>query len=133
MTSAATPRGRTVIVVADDDSVSRRVLSALIGREGHEVHTAVDGNETLALVTELRPAVLFVDAAMPAPDGYEVCALIRADDDLETQPIIVMVTAAGREGDRDRAMAAGVDDFVTKPFSPSQLTAKLRELVPPPL
>jgi CheY-like chemotaxis protein len=84
-----------VVVVADDDRVTRRVLSALLER-------------------------------------HEVCALIRADSDLAaTQPVIVMVTAAGQEADRARAVEAGVDDFVTKPFSPSQLSAKLQQLVPP--
>jgi CheY-like chemotaxis protein len=120
-----------VVVVADDDRVTRRVLSALLERHGYEVHTAADGDETLALVKALRPSALF-DAMMPPPDGYEVCALIRADSDLAaTQPVIVMVTAAGQEADRARAVEAGVDDFVTKPFSPSQLSAKLQQLVPP--
>ena len=121
-----------VVVVADDDRVTRRVLSALLERHGYEVHTAADGDETLALVKALRPSALFVDAMMPPPDGYEVCARIRADGDLAAvQPVIVMVTAAGQEADRARALEAGVDDFVTKPFSPSQLSAKLQQLVPP--
>lgn len=123
--------GATVVVVADDDRVTRRVLSALLERQGYEVHTASDGTETLTLVGELRPKALFVDAMMPPPDGYEVCARIRADTSLPAQPVIIMVTAAGQEADRARAVAAGVDDFVTKPFSPSQLSAKLREMVQP--
>lgn len=122
---------RQVVLVADDDPVTRRLLSALLQRHGYEVHTAVDGDEALEMVTKLCPRVLFVDAMMPGADGYEVCTRIRADAFMPAQPVIIMVTAAGQEADRVRALAAGVDDFVTKPFSPSQLSAKLRELVPP--
>jgi len=116
-----------VVVVADDDAVTRRLLSVLLEREGHIVHTAADGEQALELIGKEHPAVLFLDAQMPPPDGYQLCALVRADETLPVQPVIMMITAAGQETDRARALVAGVDDFITKPFSPSQLSARLRE------
>ena len=113
-------------VIADDDAVIRRVLGLLLEREGLEVHAATDGEEAVALVHELRPDVVFLDAMMPPPDGYDVCARIRAELDEAAQPRIVMITAAGQPADRDRARTAGVDHFVTKPFSPSALADYLR-------
>lgn len=116
-----------VAVVADDDAVTRRMLTLLLERQGWEVHSASGGEDALRLVGGLHPAILFLDARMPPPDGYEVCSLVRADTSLPRQPRIVMITAGGQDADRERAMDAQVDQFVTKPFSPSRLTALLDE------
>jgi DNA-binding response OmpR family regulator len=65
---------------------------------------------------------------MPAPDGFEVCRIIREDLPPDRQPYVTMITAAGQDADRQRAAQVGVDEFLTKPFSPSQLVARLRRL-----
>lgn len=122
--TAPTPRA----VIADDDAVIRRVLGLLLQREGFEVYPAVDGEEAVGLVRDVRPDVVFLDAMMPGTDGYEACRRIRADQDEGYQPIIVMVTAAGQAEDRERASKAGVDSFITKPFSPSGLSAQVRQI-----
>ena len=115
-------------VIADDDAVIRRVLGLLLQRQGLEVHAAGDGDEAVALVHEVRPDVVFLDAMMPGTDGYEACRRIRAAEDQTCRPTIVMVTAAGQAEDRERATEAGVDTFITKPFSPSGLSAQVREM-----
>ena len=115
-------------VIADDDAVIRRVLGLLLQREGLEVHPANDGEEAVALVREVRPDVVFLDAMMPGTDGYDACRRIRTEQDEASQPTIVMVTAAGQAEDRERATEAGVDTFITKPFSPSGLSAQVREI-----
>lgn len=117
-----------VAVIADDDGATRRVLTLLLEREGYRVLVAVDGSGAVQLVRDGHPLVVFLDARMPAPDGYEVCRIIRADASLTRQPHITMLTASGREDDRERASAAGVDEFLTKPFSPSRVSARLHAL-----
>ncbi len=122
--SAARPRA----VIADDDAVIRRMLGLLLHREGFDVHAAQDGEEAVELVGQLRPEVVFLDAMMPVTDGYDACRRIRADVPLGDQPVIVMITGGGQAEDRARASAAGVDSFLTKPFSPSALSAQVREI-----
>lgn len=114
------------VVVADDDGVTRRMLTLLLERQGFRVLVASDGTGALALVREARPRVVFLDARMPAPDGYEVCRTIRSELPADAQPFVTMITAAGQDDDRERAAAVGVDEFLTKPFSPSHLSARLR-------
>lgn len=114
------------VVVADDDGVTRRMLTLLLERQGFHVLVASDGQGALTLVREARPRVIFLDARMPAPDGYEVCRTIRAELPADAQPFVTMITAAGQDDDRERAAAVGVDEFLTKPFSPSHLAARLR-------
>lgn len=122
--AAASP----VAVVADDDGVTRRVLTLLLQRQGYRVLVAVDGQGALKLIREARPGVVFLDARMPAPDGYEVCRTIRAETPADAQPYVTMITAAGQDDDRERAVEVGVDEFLTKPFSPSHLSLRLRAL-----
>lgn len=117
-----------VAVVADDDGVTRRVLTLLLQRQGYRVLVAVDGEGALRHVRDAQPTVVFLDARMPEPDGYEVCRIIRAESPSDGQPYVAMITAAGQEDDRARAALVGVDEFLTKPFSPSHLAARLGAL-----
>ena len=115
-------------VIADDDGATRRVLQVLLEREGYDVLVAVDGESAVQLVRDALPTVVFLDARMPAPDGYEVCRIIRTELAPADQPYVTMLTASGREDDRERATEAGVDEFLTKPFSPSRVSARLHLL-----
>ncbi len=117
----------TALVVDDQFSIRSLVRNGLQQIGFNDIREAADGEDALRLVHDVQPAMLFLDAMMPPPDGYEVCAQVRADEGLPHQPYIVMITAAGQESDRERAFRARVDDFVTKPFSPSRLSALLRE------
>ena len=120
--------GDPQVVIADDDAVIRRVLGLLLQREGFVVHAAADGQEAVVLVRQVFPELVFLDAMMPVVDGYEACRQIRTELHGDAQPVIVMVTGAGQAEDRERATVAGVDAFITKPFSPSRLSAQIREI-----
>ena len=117
-----------VALVADDDGVTRRVLTMLLERQGFRVLLAEDGQGALRHVRTGRPGIVFLDAQMPAPDGYDVCRTIREEHLAEPEPFVIMLTAAGQESDRRRAVAAGVNEFLTKPFSPSKLATRLQQL-----
>lgn len=119
----------TTIVVVDDSPMILRMLSMTLESAGFDVVTAEDGEEALALVREHEPPLVLLDAMMPKKDGYQVCAELRSDDALAHQPHVIMLTASGHEADRERAMAAGVNEFMTKPFSPSQLLIRVEELL----
>ncbi|MBV8480409.1 MAG: response regulator [Actinobacteria bacterium] len=114
------------IVIADDEPFILGLLRATL--KGLDAVEADDGVAALAAVREHAPAILIVDADMPGLDGFEVARTLRADAD-GPQPRILMLTAAGRQSDRDRADEVGVDEYLTKPFSPSALRARVEELL----
>ena len=113
--------------MADDDGITRRLLTMLLERQGFSVLVAEDGQAALRQVRNGKPRIIFLDASMPELDGYEVCRRIRQDASYP-EPTVIMLTAAGQDSDRIRAAAAGVNEFLTKPFSPSKLAARLQQL-----
>lgn len=117
------------IVVVDDSRTAVHVLMLALRQEGYDVETAEDGEAGLELIRAVRPRLVFVDAEMPRVNGYELARAVRNDASLDPQPYLIMLTAGGQEADRERAEAAGVDEFMTKPFSPSELRARVRELL----
>ncbi|RME81511.1 MAG: response regulator [Caldilineae bacterium] len=117
------------ILVVDDSPVILRMLSLTLKKEGYPVATAVNGEEALEQIRRLQPNLVFIDAMMPKKDGYEVAQEVRADAGLERQPYIIMLTARGQEADRERAEEVGIDEFMTKPFSPSQVAARVRAIL----
>jgi CheY-like chemotaxis protein len=119
------------ILVADDEPHMRRTLSFVLRRDGLAVEVAEDGDEALARARSLRPRVLIIDANMPGHSGYDVCRRLRQDGSLPIQPHVIMLTGGGQDADRERAQAAGVDEFMTKPFSPSHLLERVRCLLAP--
>jgi two-component system alkaline phosphatase synthesis response regulator PhoP len=116
------------IVVADDSTTMLSLLVLALKRQGYEPATARDGAEAVERVREHRPKLLILDAMMPNGDGFDVCRAIQDDPELE-MPYVIMVTAAGRLADRERAAGAGVDEFLTKPFSPSELGQRVRQIL----
>ena len=114
------------IVIADDSRTAVTVLAFALTKAGYEVVTATDGVEALERIRETLPRLVILDGMMPRKDGFTVAAEVRADRSIDPQPHIIMVTAEGRDYDRVRAVGAGVDDFLTKPFSPSQLIERVR-------
>jgi DNA-binding response OmpR family regulator len=113
------------IVVADDSPLVLRMLTVLLEDQGHDVVGACDGDEALARIRQVSPALVVIDASMPKRSGYEVCQELRADRTLTRQPYVIMLTAGGQTAERERAERTGVDEFMTKPFN----HAKLRERV----
>jgi DNA-binding response OmpR family regulator len=120
---------RAQIVVVDDSGAIRMLLTRALEQAGFEVTAAADGDEGVARIRELGPALVVVDAQMPGIDGHQLCAEVRADAELERQPQIIMLTASGEDADRRRAEEAGVDEFLTKPFDPVELVGRVRELL----
>ncbi len=122
---------RQRVLVVDDEPHILRTLTFVLKREGYEVASAVDGEQAVERIRTFKPALVFVDAMMPKRDGYGVCREVRGDESVVPQPYIIMLTAGGQEADRERADRAGADEFMTKPFSPSKLVARVREVLAP--
>jgi DNA-binding response OmpR family regulator len=77
-----------------------------------------------------RPTVVFLDVMMPKKNGYEVCEEVKSDAEL-SDTYVIMLTAKGQESDRDKGLAMGADEYMTKPFSPSKITERVREILVP--
>ncbi|HLM65623.1 MAG TPA: response regulator transcription factor [Acidimicrobiales bacterium] len=115
----------TVVVVEDDDPIAE-LLGLYLGRAGFDVARATTGAGGIDLVSERRPVLVVVDIGLPGGvDGLEVCRRLRAEGDV---PILVL-TARGDEADRIRGFELGADDYVTKPFSPRELVARVSAIV----
>jgi len=110
------------ILVADDEPTLLRLMEFVLAKQGHTLLTATNGEEALVQARRERPDLIVLDIMMPRMDGYQVAEAIRADDDLKSTPII-MLSAKAQDEDIARGIEAGVDDYVTKPFSPDELTA----------
>jgi two-component system, cell cycle response regulator DivK len=117
------------ILVVEDQEDNRRILRDLLTSAGYEVIQAENGKEALAAAARERPDLILMDIQLPLLDGYEATRRIKADPDLRAIPIIV-VTSYALSGDEGKARAAGCDAYVTKPYSPRVLLAKIREYVP---
>jgi DNA-binding response OmpR family regulator len=113
------------IVVAEDSAFIREMIVIALRREGFEPAVACDGAEALALVREHRPQLLILDGYMPNGDGYDVCRELDAADE---KPYVIMLTAAVTADDRTRALEAGADEVMAKPFSPQALRDRVKEL-----
>jgi two-component system cell cycle response regulator DivK len=117
------------ILVVEDQEDNRRILRDLLTSAGYEIIQAEDGEAALAAVARVRPDLILMDIQLPLLDGYEVTRRIKADPTLRAIPIIA-VTSYALSGDEGKARAAGCDAYVTKPYSPRALLAKIREYVP---
>lgn len=113
------------VLVVDDEPFILRSLSFVLERAGFEVLQARDGDEALEELRDHRPQVCLLDVMMPRRSGYEVCEIVKGDPDLRGTHVI-MLTAKGQEVARERGLAAGCDEYLTKPFSPSLIVEKVR-------
>ena len=123
----ARPRGARILIV-DDEPHIRRVLSSILSARGFEVVEATDGLEGLAAFEEGDADLVILDLLMPGASGLEVLAKIRTDAHRPRTPVIIL-TAKGQDTDREAALAGGADDFLTKPFSPMKLIARIEEIL----
>ena len=114
------------ILVVEDQEDNRQILRDLLASADYEMMEAENGQEALAAVARRRPDLILMDIQLPVMDGYEATRRIKANPDWNAIPIIV-VTSYALGGDAEKARAAGCDDYVTKPYSPRQLLAKIRE------
>jgi len=120
--------GRPKVLVVDDDAFIRRPLEFILREEGFDPLTAVDGDDCLRKLQAGRPDLIILDVMMPGTDGFEVCRRLKRDTDSAGIPVILL-SARGREHDRQRGLALGAADFMTKPYSPSDLIRRVRELL----
>ncbi len=116
------------ILVVEDETPLITLLRYNLEREGYAVLEAQDGDEALNLVREHRPDLVLLDWMLPLMSGIEVCRQLRRNPETRAIPI-VMLTARGEEGDKLRGLDSGADDYVPKPFSPSELIARIRAVL----
>ena len=114
------------ILVVEDQEDNRQILRDLLTKNGYEIIEAENGEEALIAVEKQRPDLIVMDIQLPILDGYEATRRIKANPELRSIPIIV-VTSYALSGDETKAREAGCDAYVTKPYSPRQLLAKIRE------
>jgi two-component system phosphate regulon response regulator PhoB len=119
---------KKTILVIDDEKDLIELVRYNLEREGFEVRGALDGETGLAKAMRELPDVVLVDLMLPGIDGLEVCRLLRAESRTAGIPLI-MLTAKAAESDRVVGLELGADDYVTKPFSPRELTARVRALL----
>jgi len=116
------------ILVIEDDPDIRELIQASLAGEGYRIHQAVSGEKGLAAARSLRPDLVLLDLMLPGMDGCTVCRLLREDEVTRDLPV-VMVTARGEEADIVAGLELGADDYVTKPFSPRVLAARVRAVL----
>ena len=112
------------ILIVEDNEMNRDMLSRRLTRKGYEIEMAVDGQEGLDKMRSWSPAVVLMDMGLPVLDGWEATSQAKADAELSSIPIIAL-TAHAMEADRQKALAAGADDFDTKPVNLSGLLEKI--------
>lgn len=118
---------KTVLVVEDEPNIVLS-LEYVIKEAGYEVRVARDGEEALKAVEEAAPDLILLDVMIPKRDGYDVCQTIRANPAWNDVNII-MLTARGREVEREKGLALGADAYITKPFSTREPTDRLKRVL----
>ena len=114
------------ILVVEDQPDSRQIIRDMLAGTDYEITEAENGEEALTAIAKQRPDLILMDIQLPIMDGYTATKQIKADPALRSIPIIA-VTSYALPGEEKKARAAGCEDYVTKPFSPRQLLAKIRQ------
>lgn len=122
----AETESQQVVLVVEDDPHTAEILRLYLRRDGFDVLVAQDGKRGLELARERKPSLVVLDLMLPGMDGFDVCRSLRADaDDVP----VIMLTARVEEDDRLQGLDLGADDYVTKPFSPRELAARVRAVL----
>ncbi|MEZ5988181.1 MAG: response regulator [Planctomycetota bacterium] len=116
------------VLVVDDEPFILKSLSFVLRKGQMEVLEARDGEEALEMIREHKPRLVFLDVMMPRRNGYDVVRAVREDPEL-ADVHLVLLTAKGQEADRTQGMAAGANDYMTKPFSPARILQMAREIL----
>lgn len=119
---------KPLILIVEDETALQKLLAYNLQAAGFEVMQAYDGEEALTLIQERQPDLLLLDWMLPSMSGIEICRGLRRRPDTQSLPIIIL-TARGEEADRLRGLETGADDFITKPFSPAELIARIRAVL----
>ena len=116
------------IVIAEDERDIRDLITFTLQFAGHEVIPAANGAEAVEAVRREHPDIVLMDVRMPRLTGYEACRQLKADEATKDIPV-VFLSAKGQESEVKEGLAAGAIDYILKPFSPDQLTARVAELL----
>ena len=116
------------ILICDDEPHILESVAYVARKEGFTVLSAENGEDALKLARAERPGLVLLDLNMPIKSGYQVCEEIKTDPEMKST-YVIMLTAKGQESDRARGVAAGADEYITKPFSPRKLRKRLVEIL----
>jgi DNA-binding response OmpR family regulator len=116
------------VLIADDEPNIVAALEYLLQRNGYQVHVARNGDEALKLIEQHQPDLVLLDVMMPLRSGYDVCQRVREREDWRHIKI-VMLSAKGRDVEVNKGMSLGADLYITKPFSTSELVARINDLL----
>ncbi len=116
------------ILVVDDDKAIVRLVQSYLEKENMRVLTAYDGEDAMRVIRVERPDLIVLDLMLPKKDGIEVTTWLRADKDLAATPIL-MLTARVEDGDKIQGLELGADDYLTKPFNPREVVARVRAIL----
>ena len=125
-TTTASARGLVLVLVVEDEATIADLLRLYLAREGYGVHVERDGRAGLAAARSLKPVAIILDVGLPELDGTEVCRRLRADDDWTP---VLFCTARDDEIDRVLGLELGADDYITKPFSPREVVARVKSVL----
>lgn len=115
-------------MIVDDEPNIVRSLSFVLNKEGYDVALAADGDQAMQMIRGSKPNILFLDVMMPKKNGYDVCREVKSDPDLMDIHVVIL-TAKGQENDRQKGLLQGADEVITKPFSPMEIVARVKELL----
>lgn len=118
----------TKILIVEDNEVNRDMLSRRLRKKGYDVVIAVDGQEGIDKAKDGKPDLILMDISLPGMDGMEATRRLKADESTRAIPVIAL-TAHAMEGDREQAMAAGCDEYESKPVEFDQLLSKIRKVI----
>ncbi|MBP1156852.1 MULTISPECIES: response regulator [unclassified Paenibacillus] len=121
--------GNKKILLADDEAALRFLLSETLADEGYEITESEDGMEAISHLSTERFDLIILDYMMPEHTGVEVCDWLRGNPNPNRMVPVILLTAKALEKDRERAKAAGVTQYIVKPFSPLQLLDTVQELI----
>ena len=119
-------QGNKILVVDDEPNIVRS-LTFVLNKGGYDVSFARDGEQAMTMIRDSKPNILILDVMMPNKSGYEVCNEIKSDPDLRDIHV-VMLTAKGQDDDRETALSQGADEYISKPFSPIKILARVKEI-----
>jgi CheY-like chemotaxis protein len=118
------------ILLVEDNEMNRDMLSRRLARRGYDVTIAVDGQQGVDLALSLAPDLILMDMSLPVIDGWEATRRVKANEATKKIPVIAL-TAHAMAGDREQALAAGCDDYDTKPIDLARLLTKIEKFLPP--
>lgn len=116
------------ILAAEDERDIRDLIAFTLRFAGHEVTTATNGEEAVAMAEQLKPDLILLDVRMPRMNGYDACRAIKANPNLRDIPV-VFLSAKGQESEVQAGLQAGAEEYILKPFAPDQLIERVRQIL----